>query len=102
MADTIVDIPFPNVPANANMDEVNEIVNNTVDKMLAVGKANDIVCHIAGEPVVTHAVVNTLIKLHIPSVASTTERNVVETTNPDGTTSKTVQFKFVQFRSYLY
>lgn len=99
-ASTIVDIPFPNVPASAHEDEVNEIINETVEKVLAIGK--DVVVHIAGEPVVTHAIVNSLIQCGIPSFASTTERNVVETTNPDGTTSKVVQFKFVQFRSYLY
>lgn len=60
----------------------------------------DCIFHIAGEPVWVYNVVKYLHSQGYGCVTSTTNREVVETTAPDGTTTKTSVFKFCGFRVY--
>ena len=90
----IVDIHFPNIEPSFTSSMVNNLADDTVSTITALGK--DIVVHIMGEMTFTFAVVSRLKAMNIKCVASTTERNTVIT--PDG--KKISEFKFVQFREY--
>jgi len=102
--DKIEFYPFPNIPADISSAEV--IVNyatpicqkigefyNNCDVENAEGYVN-----IQGEFSLCKAVFDALHGENVRFVFPTTERKVVETQNPDGTTTKTAIFEFVQWR----
>lgn len=98
----IIDIPFPNVPADADEIEVMKIASELFGQVAKIMKEDKKIKDIMlqGEFMVCYI----LIKLfrfydNIRIVIPTTERIVVETNNPDGTTSKTAIFKFVRWRT---
>jgi hypothetical protein len=93
----IVDIPFPNVPADASHQEVLVIAEALYEQIRKEhSSAYDRVL-IQGEMGVVYLVVDALRKINWDVVHATTERKVTE--NADG--SKTVTFEFVRFRSYF-
>lgn len=90
--DTIIDMPFPNIPPQWSREEVDQLADEFVAKIEQSGAT---VVHIMGELVFTHILVNKLTRIGIPCIASTTER-IVEM---EGDVKK-IKFNFVQFRSY--
>ena len=92
----VVDIPFPIVDPDADSQELQTLVQDSVQKILSMGDANSITVHIMGEMTFTFMVVTRLKELGIRCVASTTERKT--TYNDDGT--KLSEFSFVKFREY--
>ena len=56
---------------------------------------------VQGEARLQTSLVMALKSLHADVVCATSVRDVVETTNPDGTTAKQVTFKFAGFQRYL-
>lgn len=96
--DTVVDLPFPNIPPEASTSEVITIVIDYLKKIVELLKnsndSNDAV-HVMGEMVFVYHLVSLLKRHNIPAVASTTER-VVEEENG----VKVSKFKFVRFRDY--
>jgi hypothetical protein len=90
---TIVDMPFPNVPPDADRD----LVQSMAEDMLAgILEKTPSVVHVMGEHTLNVALVNKLKSIGVMTVASTTKRDVVE--EIDGT--KTSRFRFVRFREY--
>ncbi len=92
----IIDLPFPNISPSASEKDLKSVVNQSIQKITSMDKANSITVHIMGEMTFTFAVVTRLKELGIRCVASTTERKT--TYNDDGT--KLSEFSFVRFREY--
>ena len=92
----VIDIQFPQVPADEDAVTVYNLANMSVKNLLRLYKDADITIHIMGEMTFTYAFVH-IAKAHsIPCLASTTERIATE---KDGV--KTSIFQFVQFRQYI-
>lgn len=92
----IKDIPFPKVNPNANYDEIQELAEQCVEKILSLADNNIITVHIMGEMTFTYIVVKKLKEKGIECIASTTDRNAEELF--DG--RKISDFKFIRFRRY--
>ena len=100
----LVDIQFPNIDPAATDNDIDMLVNEYVNKILAfVGddkktRLEDIIVHVMGEMTFTYKLVDRLLNYYgIQCVASTTKRIVIE--NEEDVT-KTSIFEFVQFRKY--
>lgn len=91
----IVDLPFPPVAPGASADEVKQMADGLVERILETGAPTTLTVHIMGEMTLCFAVVERLHKHGVCCVASTTERLVTEV---DG--KKVSEFHFVQFREY--
>ena len=91
--EAITDLPFPNIDPGLSNSELDELVNEYFDKVMATQPT---AVHLMGEMTFTHALVQKLKAAGIPCVASTSQRLSEEL--PDGT--KQVRFQFVQFRAY--
>ena len=92
----VVDLPFPVVAPDADSQELQTLVQDSVQEILSMGDANKVTVHIMGEMTFTFMVVTRLKELGIRCVASTTERKVTYTS--DGV--KQTEFQFVKFREY--
>jgi hypothetical protein len=93
----IIDMPFPNIPPDASTLKVQEAADAMFRTITMVGgEPTRLVLHIMGEMTFTYKIVQMFKQKGFTCVASTSERNSV--INEDGT--KTIQFDFVQFRSY--
>lgn len=93
----IVDVPFPNVEADATADDVRELVQVRLEKILAL-KPSVVLCQ--GEFTYTFAIVERLKSAGVKVVAATSERVANEEILPDGSTRQVSTFNFVQFREY--
>jgi len=89
----IIDIPFPNVPPEADILEVKEIAENVL-KELGEYNFKYIMCQ--GEFSLTYNLVKMLKGWEKIPVVATTKREVVEKENGE----KISVFKFVRFRVY--
>ena len=90
---TIVDMPFPNVPPEADRVLVQSMADDILSRIVELSPS---VVHIMGEHTLNVALVIKLKSLGVNTVASTTVRNVI--IGPDG--AKTSRFQFVKFREY--
>lgn len=93
----ICDIPFPEVPCEATMQEVAGMADNCARNIMQM-HPDCVMCQ--GEFSLTIAVVRRLQDVGIRCVCACSERKVIEEHLDDGTTRKTVIFKFRQFREY--
>ena len=93
----VIDIPFPNIPPEANARDINEMALSYIDQITSLYKEHhgNITVHIMGEMTFTFLTVNALLKMKIPCIASTTNRIVTESEG-----QKTVTFQFTRFRKY--
>jgi len=90
------DIPFPNIPPQANLGEVKEICSTVVEQVKALkGDDDEVIALCQGEMTSLFYLVPALQALNIKVYAATTERVVAE---KDGV--KTSVFKFCKFREY--
>lgn len=85
--------PFPNVPATATTEQVQQMADGICRDILGMETTHAMV---QGEPTLVKAITDRLIPAGVICVAACSERNSVD--NGDGT--KTVSFDFVQFRPY--
>ena len=92
----VLDLPFPTVAPDADIQELQNLAHDCLQKILSVGEANSITVHIMGEMTLTFVIVKLLKEMGIRCVASTTERKTTYTA--DGT--KVSEFSFVKFREY--
>lgn len=100
MVETVWDMRFPNVPADADADEVCEMAGDILDQLeeLMDEKGEGYIL-IQGEMTLTHALVSEIHRLHYTSlipIAACSERYVRY--DQDG--NKIVKFEFQQFREY--
>lgn len=92
----LIDMPFPQIVPNATDEELQELSQKYVHRIISLGDPKQITVHVMGEMTFTYLVVTKLKEIGIRCVASTTERKTVY--NSDGT--KLSEFSFVKFRKY--
>ena len=98
----IIDMAFPNIDPLLDTEEVRDLAKHYFTKIEDIRQAHraDVPVHLMGESTFVYCLVD-LLKMHGYAVfASTTERVVVESIEPDGSTKKEVLFRFVRFRYY--
>lgn len=91
----VVDMPFPHINPTATTAEVKQLAKE-YQSLISHHQSPITAVHLMGELTFVMALVKLLQKHKMPVVASTTNRLVLE--EKDG--QKTVQFQFVQFRTY--
>lgn len=99
IADTIVDVPFPNVPADET--RVTGIAHGIIDSVYSVIKGRqpkDTTVMVAGELSVSFYAIQSLLNRGFKVVVACSDRVSEEQVQPDGSTKKVAVFKFVQFR----
>lgn len=104
-----VDMPFPNVPPEADATVVEEMAREYVGRIMCVAglssgdeagasvRPESVTVHVMGEQTFCFALICRLRQFGIRCVASCSRRDVTEM--PDG--SKQVRFHFARFREYL-
>lgn len=99
--DEIIDLQFPNIPANATTKDViliaYDLLGKITDEVLMEDEVNIM---LQGEFSLCYKLKELIDKAYwtVNYYIPTTERNVVESVNIDGTTTKNVTFQFVQWR----
>ena len=96
-ADEIADIPFPGVDPEYGPDEIAELGEQYLSRILSLPAAA-VMCQ--GEFSLSYYVVNELKKRGVVCVAACSRRNVQERILEDGRTQKEAAFEFVRFREY--
>ena len=98
-SEQIVDVPFPQVPANADTTEVRGIAHGIIDKITPwFDSPSDATVMVAGETSVCFYLIRNLLSRGFKVVVACSERVSEEQVQPDGSTKKVSVFKFVQFR----
>lgn len=99
--DEIIDVEFPNIPANATTKDVILIAYDLLDKLTdEVSTEDELNIMLQGEFSLCYKLKELIDKAYwtVNYYIPTTERNVAESVNIDGTTTKNVTFQFVQWR----
>ena len=92
----IIDMPFPAINPDASEDDIDNMANEYVKKLLDLEVQYNITVHIMGEMTFTYMVVSQLKAIGIECIASTTDRDAEYLA--DG--KKITDFQFVRFRKY--
>lgn len=98
----IIDIPFPVIDPNFNETEIENLAKEYFSKIKKIFAENNTqnqnnAVHIMGELTFCFTLITLLNSNNISTIASTTNRNVVNEENGQ----KTVVFDFVKFRIYI-
>ena len=94
----VVDIPFPNIPPDSDIQEVDSLARSGVESILAAyPDKKRTVIHIQGEMTFLYRALLLLEKEGYRAVASTSERQVTIAS----TGEKVVRFDFSGFRDYF-
>lgn len=94
----ILDISFPNVPAEYDSNQVQQLAEEMVAKIIALEPAA-VLCQ--GEMTLAFKVVELLKSNKVTVLAATSNREVVESVDEaTGKTIKTAVFRFCKFREY--
>ena len=93
----VMDIPFPAVPATATTTDILMIADGLHHTVMA-NKPEVIM--VAGEFTLAYTMIELCLRAGIKVVAACSDRCTKEVVNEDGTTTKTVNFEFVQFREF--
>ena len=88
----VIDVPFPNVPADAGADDISTLCNIIVDKVISYHPAI-VLCQ--GEFTLAFRIINRLMDNNITVVAACSERIAIVNGN-----KKESYFNFTQFRAY--
>ena len=101
----VIDISFPDVPAEATEEDIQEMADQCMGSLDGVMAANhcsigEVVAMVQGEFTLTYALVTRLKEKKVPVLAACSRRDTVEIASGDGETIKTSKFTFVQFRKY--
>ena len=92
----IVDIPFPNIDAQASVNDIKALADEYRARILSMGKPDDLVVHIQGEQTFCYALIRELQSEGVRCLASCTERIV----HTNGAGEKVSIFRFAGFRDY--
>lgn len=92
----VVDVPFPQVPPDADEDGIRELAGNAVADIARAAEGHPVTVHIMGEMTLVFAVVSRLKEAGVRCIASTTVRNAVVRENG----VKETVFVFERFREY--
>lgn len=94
--DKIIDYQFPQIDPEWDYFEVKRIAIKIANELLHNYYKDNVIIHLAGEPVFVHIFARMFENREWQCVTSTTKRDVIE--SPDGT--KISKFKFVKFRAF--
>lgn len=94
---TLVDVPFPNISAEIDENEIESIATKCVESIVGYNP-KAVMCQ--GEFTLVYAVVSELRKVGITVVAACSNRIVFEEVLSDGSSQKCSVFEFVRFREY--
>lgn len=94
----ILDMKFPDIPADYTEQDIEILTNKYFDDILK-SKCSCVMCQ--GEFSFVYCLVSKLKEAGIKAVAACSERNVEEIQNSEGISSKKVTFQFVRFREYV-
>lgn len=94
---SVVDLPFPAVPADATEEDIAELSRIWTEKICAM-KPDAVICQ--GEMTLAFSVARNLLRLGFPVLAAASDRVTEEEKTEDGNSRKTALFEFVQFREY--
>lgn len=92
----IIDLPFPAVNPDASHEEIKDLADEFVEKILSISKERNVTVHIMGEMTFCFMVVSSLKEKGIECIASTSNRNTEVTSD----NKKISDFQFVRFRKY--
>ena len=93
----ISDMPFPDVPPDADSAELDRLVAEHLERL----SQYDIgAVMLQGEFVFTYRLVTKLKERGITVLSARSERRVTEQTDAEGKTRRVSEFEFVQFREY--
>lgn len=92
----IIDLPFPNILPEADIEQLQPLLNEYYDKILSFGDSSTVVIHLMGEMTFTFMLLSRLLKGGYRCISSTTNRIVEEIASGE----KRVLFQFCQFRDY--
>jgi len=101
----IIDIQFPNVPADMGEEHLHWLaidISDKIEKMLPMIDHLLDAFMVQGEMTLTYQLIR-MLNSHfpgVPCVAACSERNTEETVNREGDVVKVSIFKFIQFRRY--
>lgn len=93
----IIDVPFPAVNPEDTNQEIIELAQNCVKKILEY-HPTAVMCQ--GEFTLSYHVIRLLKERNVTVVSACSERKVVDEKNESGVVYKKSVFKFVQFREY--
>ena len=93
----ILDLPFPAVNPYATSEEIRELVELNLQKILELEPAA-VLCQ--GEFNYTFEMTARLKSFGVKVLAATSERVSIEEIQPDGSTRQISNFRFVKFREY--
>lgn len=93
----ILDLPFPNVPAEAKEEEICRLTREQAGYIVSLHPAA-VLCQ--GESCYTYAMVDSLLHQGIRVLAACSQRQVREYRTADGQLRRDSAFEFVQFREY--
>ena len=95
-ASKMVDLPFYSIDPNIDEEDVENIANSEVRKIMDIANGYDAVVHLMGEQTLSFSLIMKLKGKGIRCVASTTERETWDS----GGNKRVVAFEFVRFREY--
>jgi len=93
----VIDMPFPDISPNASEKDISSLAEKACQKLEKLSPAA-VLCQ--GEFSFVYQIVRRMTKRKIPVLAACSERIVAESTDENGVTHRTSEFKFVQFRQY--
>jgi hypothetical protein len=93
----IRDVPFPEVPPEADSDDVSAMAAQWAERIAAM---NPSAVMVQGEYTLAFTIVRDLQSRGVHCYAATTRRVVEVTKAADGEVSKMSRFEFVRFREY--
>ena len=96
----VIDVPFPNVDADASEEDVRELAE-TFSSKIAELVGNSGAAMVQGEFTLVYAVINLLKKKGIKVLSACSGRNVTEVTDESGSIVRKSVFVFKRFREYL-
>ena len=97
----VVDIQFPQVSPTASIPNIINMARSIVADICGTYDSDTkITVLVQGEMTLTYALVSEFYRREVDCYAACSDRVTEEVVNPDGTTTKKVTFKFIQFRMY--
>lgn len=94
---TVIDLPFPNVPATADENDISELADECCASVYELAPTAVLV---QGEMSLMFAVVDRLLKSGITVLCAASERTCETTVADNGSTIRRSVFRFVRFRRY--
>ena len=102
---SVIDLPFPAVPADADEEEIRLLAEESVNKITSLlndskEEKEESAVMVQGETTLTYSVVTRLLKRNIKAISACSERRMESHADEKGNITKTISFQFERFREY--